>query len=79
MIFLDYISTGNQTAAIHAEVAAVMYGKCHLIDIGVLLAELPFALHNGLQVREMISDLRQVAESIKQLTYMNKTKSPHKQ
>ena len=67
MIFLDYISTGNQTAAIHAEVAAVKLYVCvcHLIDIGVLLAKLPFALHNGFQVRETISDLRQVAESNK--------------
>ena len=76
MIFLDYISTGNRTAVIHAgcvrppEVAAVKVCccyvcVCHLIDIGVLLAELPFALHNGFQVRETISDLRQVAESNK--------------
>ena len=32
--------------------------KCHLIDIGVLLAELSFVLHNGLQVRETISNLQ---------------------
>ena len=31
---------------------------CYLIDIGVLLAELPFVLHNGLQVRETASDLQ---------------------
>ena len=67
MIFhptLDYISTGNRTAATHAgcvrlpEVAAVKFNVCHLIDIGVLLAELSFVLHDGLQVRKMILDLQ---------------------
>ena len=32
---------------------------CYLIDIGVLLAELPFVLHNGLQVRKTASDLQE--------------------
>ena len=31
---------------------------CHLIDIGVLLAELPFVLHDGFQVRKIFSDLQ---------------------
>ena len=30
---------------------------CHLIDIGILLAELPFVLDNSLQVRETILNL----------------------
>ena len=36
---------------------------CHLVDIGVLLAgvllaELPFVLHDGFQVRKIFSDLQ---------------------
>ena len=39
---------------------------CHLIDIRVLLAVLPFVLHNGFQMRETISDLEK-KRKVKQL------------
>ena len=35
----------------------------HLIDIGVLLTELPLVLHNGLQVRETVPDLQRRTRS----------------
>jgi len=47
---------------------------CHLVDIGVLLAELPFVLHNGFQVRKTISDLQWKQSKTHQL---NQIQSQH--